>query len=97
MIEDFIFRKCNLSAHEDIENDIQTKKDGLFTIILRINNTQVTDYTVIDHVQSDKYISLEQEIIEELTASYNSEEGNGKLPIRSTNSERGVKGRSGTA
>lgn len=58
-------REHNKQAHIDIESDIEVKKNGLFTLILRVNNGNIVDYQVMEYANSQKYLSLKSvEIIE---------------------------------
>lgn len=86
-------RKHNEKAHLDIEADMQQKKDGLFTFILRVNNGNIVDYNIMEVIDGDKYAGLEQIIIKELTNAYNPTEGSGGNGVRSNNIQRGAKGR----
>ena len=51
-------REHNQQPHIDIENDIQSRKNGLFTFILRINNSNIVDYNVMDYGSGSKYVSF---------------------------------------
>ena len=51
-------RQHNQQPHADIEGDILTKKNGLFTFILRVNNSNIVDYNVMDYVNGTTYGSL---------------------------------------
>lgn len=56
----------NQQPHIDIENDIQARKNGLFTFILRINNGSIVDYNVMDFVDGEKYLTLTRVVRTEL-------------------------------
>ena len=83
-------RKHNTQAHLDIERDIQVKKSGLFTFILRVNNGNIVDYNIMEYVTAEKYAGLEQIIIEELTLAYHPKPGSNGNAVRSNNSQRGI-------
>lgn len=38
------YNPLNTPAHLDIERDIQSQRDGLFTVILRVNQGRIVDY-----------------------------------------------------
>lgn len=88
-------RKHNEKAHMDIEADVQQKKDGLFTFILRVNNGNIVDYNRMEVVDGNKYVGLEQIIIEELASAYSHPEGSGGVGVRTNNTQRRVKERNG--
>ena len=85
----------NSKAHIDIENDIQETKDGLFTFILRINNGEIVDYNRIEHIAASYYAGIEQEIITELTATYDNRSGTEESPVRDGDIQRSDKKRGG--
>ena len=51
-------RSHNQQPHIDIENDIQLRRNGLFTFILRVNNGNIVDFNVMEYSDGTKYISL---------------------------------------
>jgi len=53
----------NLRAHIDIEKDIQDRKNGLFTFTLRVNNSNIVDYSEMEYIDASKYISIATAII----------------------------------
>lgn len=58
-------REHNKQAHIDIESDIESKKNGLFTLILRVNNGNIVDYQVMEYADAKKYLVLKSvEIIQ---------------------------------
>lgn len=51
-------RDHNVRPHLDIENDIQEKKNGLFTFTLRTNAGNIVDYNVTETVNvQDRYLA----------------------------------------
>ena len=68
-INNFV-KSCNSQAHVDIEKDIQEQKDGLFTFILRINNGNITDYSVVKNSDARKYFRLTKVTIQELDIAH---------------------------
>jgi len=47
-IHSLTIREHNKQAHIDIDRDILTKKNGLFTFIVRINAGNIVDYCVLE-------------------------------------------------
>lgn len=64
-------REYNKRAHIDIEKDIQTQKNGLFTFVLRVNGGNIVDYSVTEYVGPSKYLKLRSITIQELTVPRN--------------------------
>jgi len=62
----------NVLPHTDIERDIQERQNGLFTFTLRVNNSQVVDYNVMEYIDGNKYLSLKSITFEEHTIARNS-------------------------
>ena len=48
----------NQQPHIDIENDIQARKNGLFTFILRVNNGNIVDYNVMEYTNGEGYVGF---------------------------------------
>ena len=63
-------RDTNKPLHLDIERDIQRVGNGQFTFTVRLNNGVVTDYNVIEHIDTKQFLILKSLIIEELTLSH---------------------------
>jgi hypothetical protein len=40
----------NVLPHLDLEDDIRTQKNGLFTITIRLNNGNIVDYNLTEYV-----------------------------------------------
>lgn len=59
-------RSHNKQAHVDIEHDIQTQKNGLFTFIIRVNNGNIVDYNVVEYADMRKYLVLKKVILTEV-------------------------------
>lgn len=53
-------REHNKQAHADLESDIKNKKAGQFTFILRVNNGNIVDYSVMEYVDATKYMSVKK-------------------------------------
>lgn len=81
-------REHNKKPHVDIEHDVQEKKNGLFTFILRVNNGNIVDYSVMEYADARKYLVLKQIVIEEHTVARYSGVGSKPDPIRSDNHQR---------
>ena len=47
-------RAHNITPHFDIEKDMQEKKNGLFTFILRVNGQNIVDYSLMEVVNGGK-------------------------------------------
>ena len=62
----------NIQDHVDIENDINKRKDGLFTFVLRISNGKITDYNLMEVVDAKtRYLSSVRVSETELVVSRN--------------------------
>ena len=49
IIHEIIVREHNKQVYNDINNDLLLKKEGLFTFVIRINNGNIVDYTVLEN------------------------------------------------
>jgi len=88
----------NIPVHLDIEKDIQTQRNGLFTFIIKIANGSIADYNVVEYVDIRKYLKLKRIIITELTITRTVEKqsslpcnpqlGNQGNPVGTDNSQR---------
>ena len=65
-IDNFVSQQ-NAQAHVDIESDILSQGNGLFTFILRIHNGKITDYSVVKYADARKYFRLTEVTVSELT------------------------------
>lgn len=45
-------RPHNMQAHLDIEKDIDKKKDGVFTFVLRVNAGNIVDYVLMEYIDA---------------------------------------------
>jgi len=64
-------RKHNIPAHLDIERDIKTKKNGLFTFTLRINGGNIVDYSLMEYVDvKRKYLGVEAVIVKQSASTH---------------------------
>lgn len=88
-------RDHNLQPHFDIENDIQGKKNGLFTFILRVNNGNIVDYVVLEHKDAGQYLQLKKITVEEYTITHIGGVRSDSNPIRTDNLQRTSEERSG--
>lgn len=41
-------RQFNQEAHHDIDTDIMSKRNGLFTFVLRVHDGNIVDYVVFE-------------------------------------------------
>lgn len=65
-------REHNRQAHTDIEEDIQERRNGLFTFTLRVNGGNIVDYNLTEYVNArNKYGGIKKVIVQELTVTYN--------------------------
>jgi len=64
-------RKHNIPAHLDIERDIKTKKNGLFTFTLRINGGNIVDYSLMEYVDvKRKYLGVEAIVVKQSASTH---------------------------
>lgn len=59
-------RQHNRKSHVDIEKEIETKKNGLFTFILRVNNGNIVDCNVMEVVTAARYLQLKSVEVQEI-------------------------------
>jgi len=78
-------KKENIRCHLDIENDIATRRNGLFTFTIRVHNGNIVDYNVTEHVDTGEYFQLAKVVIQELTISHNLDVGDQENTIRDDN------------
>jgi len=71
MKHDLTIRRHNIQAHLDIEKDIQARKDGLFTFILRVNGGNIVDYVIMEQSDGSRYRSLTQVVVKKPASAYN--------------------------
>lgn len=63
-------RQHNKKAHVDIEKEIEYKKNGLFTLILRVNGGNVMDCQVMESVDASTYLQLKKVTVQEITIKH---------------------------
>ena len=78
-------RDHNIQPHIDIEDDLQTKKNGLFTFILRVNNGNIVDYVVMEYKDARQYLVIKKIVIEKFAVSRVNRIGSEPDSIRSNN------------
>lgn len=79
-------REWNLKPHIDVESDIQKQKDGLFTFTIRLNNGNIVDYVVTQHVNPrEKYGIVKTIVVEEFTISRDLGGGGTRNPVGNDN------------
>ena len=62
----------NYQAHLDIEKDIASRKNGLFTFILRVHDGRITDYNLMEQIDArTKYFQPEKVVVKEQVVAYN--------------------------
>ena len=67
--------KHNQQAHTDIEKDIENKKNGLFTFILRVNSGKIVDYNLMEYVNGKgKYLTITKVIVKKFGSAYHHSE-----------------------
>jgi len=59
-------RQHNKQAHVDIEKEIELKKNGLFTVVLRVNNGNIADTVVMEYKTAADYLKLKTIEIQEV-------------------------------
>lgn len=61
-------RDANLKAHVELEEELTTRKNGLFTFTVRVNNGNIVDSNITEYVNiKEKYGIIEAILIEEVT------------------------------
>ena len=61
----------NKQCHVDIEDDINKRKEGLFTFTLRVHDGKITDYNLMENIDAKtKYLSTKQLIESKFTISH---------------------------
>jgi len=89
MKHELTIRPHNQQAHIDIENDIKKRKNGLFTFTIRVNNGNIVDYNVTDHIYvKEKYLRLKRIVLKKLTATHHSRERSPTNALWSDNLQR---------
>lgn len=53
-------RRHNIQPHLDIEKEVENKKNGLFTFILRVNGGNIVDCNVMEYVNASDYLQLKR-------------------------------------
>jgi hypothetical protein len=59
-------RKHNIQPHLDIEKEIEGRKNGLYTFILRINNGNIVDCSWVEYVNAKNYLVLKKVELQEI-------------------------------
>ena len=72
----------NIKPHLDIEEDIQKKKNGLFTFNLRINQGNIEDYAQFETVTITQYAGIGFSVVEEYTVTHHTGDGSQNHAIR---------------
>lgn len=72
----------NIKPHLDIEQDIQLKKNGLFTFNLRINQGNIEDYAKFRTITITEYRSVSFTTIQEPSVTRNLGERGAEPAIR---------------
>lgn len=75
----------NIKPHLDIEQDIQKKKDGLFTFTLRINQGNIEDYAKYRTRTFIEYRTVTFSTIQKSTVPPNTGAGSSEPAIRPDN------------
>ena len=78
----------NRQCHIDIEQDIQKQKNGLFTFIIKLNDGNITDYSVVEYADIRKYLVLKKIIIQELNIAHPLNSGDQSNALRPINIKR---------
>lgn len=65
-------RPSNVPAHLDIEKDLERRKNGNFTFVIRVNAGNIVDYSVVEYVNpGQEYQGIATIVVEELTITRN--------------------------
>src|SRR3990167_5484410 len=76
-------RDHNLKGHLDIEKEVQTRRDGLFTFTIRVNNGNIVDLNVTEYVNAQrKYGIITGYIVEKLVIAYGDSERSASDSVR---------------
>jgi len=79
-------RESNIPAHLDIEEDIQSRKNGQITFSLRINAGNISDYNNTEYVNAkQEYFGLKPSAEFELTVPLHSGERGKEDSVRDDN------------
>lgn len=62
--------KQNIQPHLDIEKEIETTKTGLLTFILRVNNGNVVDFSIVEYVDVAMYLILQKVVVQEIAVNH---------------------------
>lgn len=65
----------NIKPHLDIEQDIQEKKNGLFTFNLRVSQGNIEDYATFRTITGKDYRTITIETFEESITTHYTGEG----------------------
>lgn len=49
IIQDIIVKEHNKRVYNDINGDLVRQRGGLFTFVIRVNNGNIVDYTVLEN------------------------------------------------
>lgn len=79
----------NVRPHLDIERDIQSKKNGLFTFNLRINKGEIEDYSQFETIDVSQYAGVLFTVVQERQVPCASGSGSPKDAVRPVVSQRG--------
>lgn len=63
-------RRHNLQPHVDLEKEIEEKKNGLFTFILRVNGGNIVDCNVMEYLNASTYLTLKKIEIHEVIVKH---------------------------
>lgn len=77
-------RQDNLPAYIEIQREIKEKSDGLFTLILRVNNGKIVDTNVVEFTDvKRKYFRLKELFREEFVILHYLDGGTKEPAVRS--------------
>ena len=82
---DLVIRRQNIQPHFDIENELQLKKNGLFTFVLRVNSGLIVDFSVLENINVKRDYLATTIIIEEFSIALSDNEWSASDPVRSDN------------
>ena len=91
MTYDFDIRESNIPAHIDIEKEIDNKREGVFTFIIKVNNGNIVDLVIMEYADAREYLAIKKVTIQEHTIAYNRRVGSQAYAIRADNFQREIK------
>lgn len=70
MINSLDIRRHNMQPHIDIEKEIEVKRNGLYTVTLRVSNGNIVDCNTMEYVNISDYLALKRVVIQEVIVKH---------------------------